>query len=202
MDALKNSGLADAAEEIHIGANGGDAHGLLAASLAPNKSILHVNGEHVRSELPTLAHMRRWLPTHADWFVLYHHSKGVTQLEHGQLNNEFKSHHRRLMEAACVWNWRQCVKDLERGYDAVGINIIDPITRPALPGRFIVGNFWWATAKYLLELPALPDNVLNYHDLQDRCRAEGWIGQCPRRPLMHDYERPELSSWCNDQLKK
>lgn len=180
------------ADEIHVGVNGSLKDALTVVELIPEKSMLYAHGDLARSELPTIAMLRKWLPQHQEWNVFYHHSKGVTQPD-----DVFHHHHRRAMEKACVWNWRQCVKDLDRGFDVVGINIVDPITRPVLPGRFVAGNFWWATASFLLELPGLPDNATDYNNVQDRCRAEGWIGLSKRRPKMLDYERPELSQWCN-----
>ena len=188
MEALKNSGLAEAAEEIHIGVNGDDGQGLLAASLAPDESVVHVHGKDARSELPTFALIRHWIPCHQDWAVLYHHSKGVTKPY-----EEFHHHHRRTMEAAVVWKWKRCVDDLERGYDAVGINLVDPKTRPVLPGRFFAGNFWWARADYLAQLRPIPDSCRDYSNTEERCLAEGWVGNnSPRRPMMLDYERPHL----------
>jgi len=38
-----------------------------------------------------------WLPGHRDWFVLYHHIKGVTAP-----HDEFHQHHRHVMEKAVV----------------------------------------------------------------------------------------------------
>lgn len=199
MGALKESGLAAAASEIHIGVNGDDSQGLLASALAPDKAVIHPHGPQARTELPTFALLRRWLPKHADWLVLYHHSKGVTQAKDGRDDRE-KTEHRRSMETACVWNWQQCVKDLERGFQAVGINWVDPITRPVLPGRFYAGNFWWARADYLLTLPPLPDKAREY-GLFERTKAEMWIGSAKVRPFTLDYERPALSDWCQPMIK-
>ena len=199
MAALKESGLAEAASEIHIGVNGDDGQGLLAAVLGPEKAVVHAHGQHARTELPTFAVLRRWLPGHRDWLVFYHHSKGVTQAAGGRDDGE-KTTHRRSMETACVWNWRQCVKDLERGFQAVGINWVDPISRPVLPGRFYAGNFWWAAADYLLSLPPLPDKAKAY-ELFERCKPEMWIGSARMRSFTLDYERPTLSEWCEKLLK-
>lgn len=186
MDSLNKSGLSDEANEIHVGLNGSVQDGLSIAELIPDKAVLYVHGHNSRSELSTFAHLRQWIQTHSEWMVLYHHSKGVTQP-----NDDFHHLHRRTMEKACVWNWKICVKDLSNGYDAVGINLVDPVTRPVLPGRFFAGNFWWARAQYLLTLPSIPEQVTAYTNGQ-RCIAEMWIGRSKRRPVMMDYERPEL----------
>lgn len=186
MRALRDSGLESAADEIHIGVNGGYWDSFALSFIIPEKAVFHVHGHDSRSELPTMCELRSWLGTHGDWAVCYHHSKGVTKPRSGE-----KKHHRLLMEKACIWDWKKCVSDLERGYDAVGINLVHPIKRPVLPGTFFAGNFWWAKASYLLTLPALPQSVSRWCDAE-RCMAEGWIGSSKANPRMMDYERPEL----------
>lgn len=193
MKALKNSGLEASAEQIHIGING--QNWLEASALAPKKALLYLHGENSKTELPTFAFLRKWLPEHKNYYVLYHHSKGVTQPE-----DDFHHHHRHVMQGFCVENWQRCVKDLDRGYEAVGCNWVDPITRPVLPGRYFAGNFWWAKAEYLLTLPAMPDHADEYN-IFTRMMAEGWIGSGPGRPLVLDYERPQLSNWCRNKIK-
>lgn len=185
MRVLKDSGLLDKADEFHIGVNGGHEDAEVIRLLSPCAKVdIREHGIHATTEIPTLKWMQEWLPGHRDWFVLYFHIKGVTQPL-----DEFHQHHRHVMEKAVVTNWRTCVKDLERGYDAVGVNWVDPITRPVLPGRFFAGNFWLAKASFLLELPPLPKSW----SWENRCIAEGWIGSGKRRPMVLDYERPELS---------
>ena len=201
MGALKDSDLMDEANEIHIGINGGDSDALTVCGFLPERSNrihLHVHGPHARTEIPTMNCIIGWLADHPDWAVLYHHSKGVTRLEQGLGNcDDAKANHRRTMEKTVVWNWRQCVKDLERGFDAVGTNWVDPIVRPFAHFRCFIGTFWWARADYLMTLNRLPTNP----DYGMRLIAEQWIGQSSRRPRVLDYERPELSAWCASQIK-
>src|SRR3990172_3945443 len=87
MAALEQSGLADAAAEIHIGINGGQADAFTVAKYAPNKGMIHTHGTSARSELPTFAVLRRWLPAHSNWAVCYHHIKGVTQPDSDEKKN-------------------------------------------------------------------------------------------------------------------
>lgn len=190
MAALEKSGLSDSADEIHVGINGDTVDAYEVGRRIPEKARLYVHGHDSRSELPTFAILREWIRSHPTWQLMYHHSKGVTQPD-----DEFHHYHRRAMEKACVWNWKTCVTDLQRGFDTVGVNWVDPITRPVLPGRFFAGNFWWANVKYLLELPKIPPYITEWSTKQ-RCIAEFWIGSCKRRPKALDYERPELSKWC------
>ncbi len=185
MRALKDSGLLDEADEFHVGVNGGHDDAEIVRLLAPcSKVDIREHGPGSTTEIPTLKWLQDWLPGHRGWFVLYFHIKGV-----GHPNDEFHQHHRHVMEKAVVTNWRTCVKGLERGYDAVGVNWVDPITRPVLPGRFFAGNFFWSRASFLLELPPLPRTC----SWENRCMAETWIGSGKRRPMVLDYERPGLS---------
>lgn len=186
MEALNKSGLAAAAKQIHIGINGGSEDGIKVSKWVPEKSVLYVHGTDSRSELPTFFVLRCWLPAHREWAVFYHHSKGVTQPY-----DEFHHLHRRTMEKACVWNWKQCVEDLELGYDAVGVNLVHPIKRPVMRGRFFAGNFWWARASYLMALPPLPEKIRSW-STPERCRAEMWVGSFRGEPRFMDYERSEL----------
>lgn len=184
MRALKDSGLLAKADEFHVGVNGGHDDADIIRLLSPcSKVDIREHGIKSTTEIPTLKWLQDWLPAHRDWFVLYHHIKGITQP-----NDEFHQRHRHVMECAVVANWRICVKDLERGYDAVGVNLVHPIKRPVLPGRFFAGNFWWARVDYLLKLPPLPKTC----SWANRCMAEGWIGSGPGGPKFMDYERPTL----------
>ncbi len=189
MTALVESGLADAADEIHAGINGNDGDAFLVSSFAPVKTQLHVHGQDDRWEQPTLRALQLWMKP--GWAVFYHHSKGVTQPD-----DPFHHLHRRTMEQHLVWNWRTCVRDLERGYDLAGINLVDEILRPVLPGRFFAGNFWWARSDWLLRLAKIDPND------RDRLSAERWVcnGKGPR-PLAVDYERPRLADWCRGLLQ-
>lgn len=179
MQALKNSGLADAAQEIYCCINGNHHDGLLLAALVPDKAKIMVHGPESKFEFRTLHHLQLWLTDHPGWAVLYHHSKGVTQPQ-----DSFHHHHRHVMQGFVVNNWHQCVSDLERGYDAVGCNLVHPVKRPVLPGCFFAGNFWWATSDYLSKLAPLPEAGDN------RLLCESWVGSVNFRAM--DYERPHL----------
>jgi hypothetical protein len=178
MLALEKSGLAAAASEIHHGIIGPYGDIITLAMLANNKAEIHCHGEHARTEIPTLNLIRQWLPAHPDWLVLYHHTKGVTHP--GEKSYEVW---RQRMEDACVWNWQQCVADLEAGYEAVGCHWLTPEKyRAAVTSPFFGGTFWWSTSRYLSQLPELPEPTwLN------RFEAESWIGRRRPYPRIRDY---------------
>lgn len=178
METFKKCGLAEAASEIHIGVNGGDGDALLVSALGPPKALLHVHGKMVKSELPTQHLIQRWLTNHPDWYVLYFHTKGVTHP-----TEELYVRWRHRMEHACLWNWKQCVTNLDQGYEAVGCHWLTPEKFPSLvTSPFFGGTFWWTTAKYLMQLPKLPEP-----SWANRFEAESWIGRRRPYPRVMDY---------------
>ena len=178
MYALRQSGLSAAASEFHIGVNGTDSDALTVCSLAPGAPILHVHGPSARTEIPTQNILRAWLPGHEDWFVLYHHSKGITHPGHAAFDRW-----RERMELVCVWNWQNCVRELSSGFDAAGAHWLTPEQFPGMVSSpFFGGTFWWATAKYLLQLPPLPPPTW-----ENRYHAEGWIGTRRPYPRIMNY---------------
>lgn len=177
MHAFKESGLADAADEFVFAVNGDESDGLAASSLAPAKAKLVCHGKGATTEIPTMNLIRAWLPGHEGWKVFYSHSKGVTHP--GQ---ESYAVWRRRMERACVWNWKQCVADLDAGFEAVGAHWLSPKKFPhAVTSPFFGGTFWWATTKYLSQLPPLPAATW-----ANRFEAESWIGRRRPYPRVHD----------------
>lgn len=180
MAALRESGLEEASREIHIVSNGGAGNLLLAAALAPDKSILHDNGPAAESHLPTVNYLRAWLPTHPDWYVCYFHLKGVTHP-----GERLYHHWRKCMESAVIWKWRTCVSNLEAGLDSVGAHWLTPERYPGtVKSPFWGGMFFWARAEFLLTLPALPEAP---RSREDWFLSEGWIGSGPQRPRVFDF---------------
>ena len=180
MDALYKSDLLANANEFFVGINGDESDLDIARLFVPCPMVHFVlHGSGMATEIPTLAFLRRWLPDHSDWYVLYHHIKGVTHP--GERSYETW---RRRMERYVVWGWRNCISELNRGTESCGAHWLTPERFPLLVHQtpFWGGTFWWATAKFLLSLPPLPP--ARY---ENRYAAEKWIGTGPRRPIVHDY---------------
>lgn len=178
MNALRCSHLADAASEMIFGVNGDESDLQVVRMFAPPKAVIIAHGAGATTEIPTLNLLRAWLKGHPDWYVLYHHIKGVTHP-----GNILYAYWRQRMEKACVWGWRNCVSDMDRGVESCGAHWLTPEQFPNMAhSAFWGGTFWWATAKFLLTLPPLPPPTW-----ANRFFAEGWIGSGPRRPRVHDY---------------
>jgi len=141
MRSVRDSGLDVAANEFHIGVNGGDGDALTVSCFSPPQSQFHVHGKSARTEIPTQKVIESWLPSHPDWYVLYHHTKGVTHP-----NEAFYTNWRNRMGQACVMDWRRCVDDLKSGADAVGCHWLTPERFPgSITSPFFGGTFWWAS---------------------------------------------------------
>lgn len=178
MSALNKSGLADAASLIVVGVNGTDCDAFDLSTVVPEKSQIVVHGPHVKSEIPTQMLIEHFVRQVDGWYVLYHHTKGVTHP-----NEALYDRWRERMENACIWNWQKCVADLDGGYEAVGCHWLTPEKYPAaVTSPFFGGTFWWTTTKYLKQLPKLPAPTW-----ENRFEAESWIGRRRPYPRINDY---------------
>ena len=187
MQALNKSGLAHAAAEIHFGLNGHTDDLEIAKLFAPPKSKFILHGLTATTEIPTMAALREWLPAHPDWLVLYHHIKGVCYPDRALYHVW-----RRCMEKAVVWGWRDCLAEIANGKDSCGAHWMTPEQFPGqVKSPFWGGTFWWATAKFLLTLPPLPEATW-----ANRFEAENWIGRGLNRPVVKDYHNGWPSMKC------
>lgn len=176
MSAVKQSGLSDVALEMIVGINGGDSDAFAVAMLCPNKATVICHGKGSTTEIPTMNILREWAKTHPDWYVLYHHTKGVS-------TPNLADGWRRRMELYCVWNWKVCVSALDSGSEACGCHWLTPEQNPGvIHSPFFGGTFWWAKSGYINRLPPLPEPTW-----QNRYEAETWIGKGNPRPRVSDF---------------
>lgn len=189
MAQLAESGLLAAADEMHVGVNGGPESVDYALKLLPPLAVVNYHGLESRAENLTLVMLEKWLPTHDDWYVLYFHSKGATHPP----GHDVSARWRGCMMRNAVTNWRQCVADLDAGYEAVGSHWMTGAQTP--PGQSIfAGNFWWAKTSFLKTLPSIYERerikVSGISALESRYESEVWIGNGPRLPKVKDYHGP------------
>ncbi len=108
-----------------------------------------------------------------DGYIFYFHSKGVLDSffnEWGIIGKDKKW--RQYMQKHCIENWKECIKKLDEGYDAVGTRF-DSNYYP------FAGNFWWANTEHIkkLENPLRPELYNVYHTKQNyRFNFELWVG--------------------------
>ena len=99
-----------------------------------------------------------------DAAVLYCHTKGASS------SNPFNGLWRRRMTASVV-DWQRCT-GLLATYDAAGPFWLTPQEHGRRIGDtpYFAGNFWWARAAYLRQLPQIPPGTARHW-------AEGWVGR-------------------------
>jgi len=189
MGLVKSSGLENASSEIHVGVNGGKESEVYARESLPSKATVYYQGVDEGSETPTMVRMWEWARRHPDWYVLYFHCKGATHTDVEYL--KFVTKWRRCMMNACVVNWRQCVADLDAGFDSVGCHWMTGMSPPSDKDAIWGGNFFWATSNFLATLPDILDReLIKTHGRAApiaRYEGERWIGSGTKLPKVKDY---------------
>lgn len=190
MEALKNSGLLEAASEFHVGLNGGTESEFLAQAIFPEKAQVKYHGLSSKSENLTLVMIEDRLKTiDGEAYIFYQHQKGSSHAQ-GSDYSSLAGRWRHRMMFHCVTNWHQCVADLESGFEAVGAHW--------LTGQgwdhsqhYFAGNQWAARASYLKTLPSifLRERIKNdgISALSSRYESEVWIGNGARLPKIRSY---------------
>lgn len=186
ITALRDSGLMEAANEFHVGLNGGQESLSLAESVFPMKAEVTYHGLACRNELRTLLLLEQFIRERdGDWLVLWHHAKGASH----PVGHDLSTRWRLCMQRHLVTNWRRCVSDLEKA-ESVGCHWMEPPATP--PAQYIwAGNFWWARNSFLKTLPSVMERdrikVSGIDSLESRYEAEVWIGNGSRPPTHIDY---------------
>lgn len=176
---LRASGLAEAAEEIHIAFAGRprQARALDIASLVHPKAKLSYFSRLDQYEFPAM-HMLYHNTRPCDR-VLYIHTKGVS---HRQPWRKGADEWRRYMMWGCVERWRECVQALE-GHDIAGVQWTRLDAQyAAICGapEVFAGNFWWARGQYIADIGACEFSGTRF-------QAEGWIARGkPRVADLHN----------------
>lgn len=162
MVQLSNSGLWDAATEIHVGINGGEESIPVATAIIPGKARLKYHGLASRAENLTIVMLHEWAKAHPGWNVLYFHSKGATHAPDSDYGRNVSAPWREGMMTDLVLNWRQCVTDLDTHDIACSHwlwNMADGTQH--IPA----GNFLWVTSDFVAQLPSMY--------LRDRIKSDG-----------------------------
>lgn len=174
---MQQGGLLEECDKFFIGCNYQDWD--MAKSIAPKKSLFFLHPDDARSELPTLAELRKWLPEFPDAYFFYSHLKCASRTD------PLCFAWRGCMTRKLVLGWHEAVHQLNLGAEAVGCHWLTPERWPGLVrSPYFGGTFWWTRAAFLQTLPTLPDRASCREDFY---LAENWIGMGPRRPRVHDF---------------
>jgi len=190
MAHVRDCGLWDEANYRFLGFNDDQ----LEIGYGCRGADINCHGSAGRSEANTLQWLQQMLPSFADdTRICYFHAKGVKHpgdpLTHAW---------RMCMENVVLGHWRECLSDLQAGYDMAGAHWLTreqyPVTDVRVNGYVVHGygmwggNFWWANAGYLKTLaPIIPST-----NAEEDYVAERWTGT-GRLPKVHDY-RPHWPS--------
>lgn len=197
--AVETSGLLEAASHFVVGINGGKESSDYANLLVPVKAHRVLHGLESKSENLTIVEIEKWAKDHPGWNVLYFHTKGATHKDPRQIihSNQWRN----CMMRNLVWNWRQCISDLERGFESVGCHWLTNMGSDNSQ-NYWGGNFFWAKSSFLATLPSIYERarikLSGISSLESRYEAEVWLGNGPRLPRVKDYHRvnPSVRGSC------
>jgi len=199
MQQLKDSGLLNASVIFVAGINGGNESSDMANMVLPAKAQRIMHGLQSRSENLTIALMHDWAQSNPDWYVLYFHSKSATKTE--PYYREHGNQWRRCMMRHCVTNWRQCVKDLDSGFESVGCHWLTNMGSDRSQ-NYWAGTIYWVKSDFLRTIPSIYTRqrikMSGIDSLESRYEAEAFIGTGPRLPLVKDYHpvNPSMHGAC------
>jgi hypothetical protein len=178
------SGLINAAEKIFVGVNGGKESEGAVLNCTPKKAHVVYHGLDSKNENSTIDLLHRWAKENPGYAILYFHIKGVSK----PTGDAFSIAWRTGMMLDCVTNWRQCVVDLECGFDIAASNFFWHMCDGSQ--NIVPGNFWWAKSDFLASLPSIYERerikTSGIKALESRYESEVWIGN-GRRPNVKTY---------------
>lgn len=181
MFRLKESGLLNSTNYIHIGINGDD---YTQIDFQPNSIKRNKDKE---SEYETLKCLHDFCCNNSDYNVLYFNSLGVTwsikELDGNYIPTELgpilykhigenKNSWRKYLEYFNIDNWETCVTLLNQ-YDCVGTELLEggTIANKKHNLTHYSGNFWWSKSEYIKKLN--PDYMLDFN--YGRFNCELWV---------------------------
>jgi hypothetical protein len=196
MKALVDCGLYENANEIILGVNAAieDADGAFVEANHPPGSKRKYWGADAESLLPTMRFMQEWAKAHPNWYVLFFHTKSVNHA-----GDPLFSNWRLCSEKVVLRNWRQCVKDLDAGFDASGPHWLTPEQYGENIGTaFFGGGIFWVTAKFLCPIPLLPEKPTCTNDWY---KPEHLVGSTTRPNVANRAPHwPNLQA-CGENIK-
>lgn len=149
-----DSGLWEAASEIHFGINGGKESIPVAKAIIPEKATVTFHGLQSRAENLTVMMALDWAKEHPGWNVLYLHGKGCSHPPDSDYAIQVSKPWREGMAQDLIVNWRQCVADLDAGHDiACMVWLWDQGWDRSQ--HIPAGNWLWLTSDFAAKLPSL-----------------------------------------------
>ena len=183
-----DSGLWDAASEIHFGINGGAESEGVAKAIIPAKATVTFHGLQCRNENRTIEMLLQWSKSNLGWLIFYAHSKSASHPPGSNYAKNVSDPWREAMMHDLVVNWRQCVADLETHDIACMVWLWDQGHDHSQ--HIPAGNFLWITSDFAAKLPSLYMRERIKQDgidaLSSRYESEVAWGNGPR-PIVKAY---------------
>lgn len=117
------------------------------------------------AEGPTLHNLQNFARVNPNCYVMYMHTKGVSDENAVEPRLSCTRDWRHMMQYFTITKWKDCISKLDEGYEAVGCNWYQH------PWPHFSGGFWWATSEAIKKLPDLV--------IRERLDCEKWIGTVP-----------------------
>lgn len=181
LSRIKNSGLYEACQSISLGILGTEDITPFQ-ELYPKLTILFQDSNPLLFERPTLIKLHEFCTLNpTNHVVLYIHTKGIKHFGNSIVCSNVNDW-TQLMEYFNIDRWKDCVRAL-KNHDACGVNWNAGFYPP-----FFIGNFWWATSKYISTLPGQIND--------DYLAPELWIGsnfptvKCFHQSNVNHYAEP------------
>lgn len=171
MERIKESGLYDAADYIHIGINGSEPTEIISRY---EKVKIKFN-TYLRTARQTMTDLHKFSCDNKDYAILYMCNLGVTHYQ--QPTQIYKDAWRNYLSYFVIDNWKKCVQKLEQ-YDCVGTQWAEYAflgeNYDVSYSPHFEGEYWWATSEYVITLDV---NFMNVEDdNQSYYNGEFWIG--------------------------
>lgn len=197
MKALKESGLYDAASEIHVGINGDSSSAVYAAGIIPSVNSTTYHGTQCRNELRTLLMAQEWCRKHeGEAYMLMLHSKGASHPPESDYAKNMSTPWRHRLMRHCVTDWRRCVMDL-RMFDCAGAHWLSNQGWDKSQAYY-AGTIYWVRASFFRTIPLvttrqrIKDSGLD--SLDSRYEAEVILSIGKHLPFSKNYYDGPIST--------
>jgi hypothetical protein len=133
--------------------------------------------------------MHRWAINNPGWAIFYHHAQGSSHSQNIDYS-KFVANWRKAMTADLITNWRQCLADIEEGYESVGCHFMRNVGDGT--HNIWAGNFFWVTSDFLATLDPISERpqckATGLGSREARYESEMWIGNGKRLPKVKEYK--------------
>jgi glycosyltransferase involved in cell wall biosynthesis len=183
LQRLKDSGLYDATDIIHVNMVGVDSCEEFPEFIKSDPKFKLSFGTKLDDyEFPTLEILQNTVEN-MEANVWYIHVKGASNCA-GDYNSPVWLW-REYLEYFVIDKWKDNITALEEGFDISGAEWRDNTTVQAHAPHFS-GNFWWASSKYIQTLPKVKDIWTKDY----RLNSEFWIGMSsPKYKCLHNFQQ-------------